>query len=225
MPAIHVGTRLERPPGPKYLQQLHFAELALPPPLPRSSTLARWRQDLPEGFAISLVAPRPTYVSSRGPFRFDDDLEAGVEWLLEAADALEVAALVIDTGAELTTGQRDRDLLTAYLSRLRQDRDRPIVWAPAGLWEPEDAEAMARRLGVSYGFDPLEAPPPVGPLTYGRLRAVGGRQRFTEGMLEDALDKLSQASSAEAYLAIDSSRSFREAAIAARLLQGSDEPT
>jgi hypothetical protein len=219
MPSIHIGTRLERPPGPKYLQTLHFAEMSLPPPLPRPATLARWRSNLPEGFAMALVAPRPTYVSRQGPLRFDADLEAAVDWLAAAGQALAVMALVLETGAELTTGQRDRDRLAAYVEHLRQRHDGTIVWAPTGLWEPDEAAAMALRLGLTYAFDPLEGPPPAGPLAYAHLRAVGGRQRLTEGMLEDALTQLGQAEASDAYLALDSSRSFREATMALQLLE------
>jgi uncharacterized protein YecE (DUF72 family) len=219
MPVLHVGTQLERPPGPKYLEELHFGELALPPPLPRPATLARWRKNLPTTFALALVAPRPTLVSSRGPLRFDEDLEAAVDWLGEAADALGAFALVLPTGADLTTGQRDRDLLAAYLERLPRPEGCIPVWAPSGLWEPDEAASQAQRLGVVYAVDPLESPIPEGPVGYARLRAVGGRRRFTEGMLDDTLEAVEASDNAEVYVAIESPRSFREATALQRMAQ------
>jgi uncharacterized protein YecE (DUF72 family) len=217
MPAIHAGAQLERPPGPKYLEELRFAEIALPAPLPRANTLARWRGNLPEDFLLSLVAPRPTFVSQRGPLRFDDDLEAAVEWLGEAAEALGARAVVLPTAAEVSTGPRDRDLLAAYVERLPRGAERLIVWAPTGLWEPDEAADQAGKLGLVYAFDPLEAPVPPGPVAYGRLRAIGGRQRLTEGMLEQVHDALASSAATEAMVAIESPRSFNEAVALQRL--------
>lgn len=222
MVSIHAGAQLERPPGPKYLDALRFAELALPAPLPRSASLRRWREKLPASFEIALVAPRPTRISPAGPMRMDADLEEAVEWLLEAADELRARALVFPTGAEITTGQRDRDRLATYFERIPKSDERPVVWAPTGLWEPEMAIPKAEAMGVIYGFDPLETAPPPGPWLYGRLRAVGGRQRFGEGMLYEVVDRLAASGSRDAYVAIESPRSFREATLLQRM---ADEST
>lgn len=211
MLTIHAGATLERPPGPKYRTALHFAELSLPAPLPRATTLGRWRTDLGDDVKVALVAPRPTMVSPQGPLHLDDDLGEAVAWLLDSADALAADALVFPTGPEITTGQRDRDRLARYFEQLPREPGRLLVWAPGGLWEPELAIPQAEALGVVYGFDPLESPAPPGPVAYGRLRAAGGRQRFGEGILVDVLDRLVDASVDEAYVAIESPRSFREA--------------
>ena len=48
--ALLAGASVERPPGAKYTAELRFAELAPSAPLPKPSTLRRWRHDLPEGF-------------------------------------------------------------------------------------------------------------------------------------------------------------------------------
>ena len=78
MPNVHAGALLERAPGPRYFARLHFAEVALRAPLPRPATLTRWRSALPEGFVLSIVAPKTSVVSAKGPLRFDDALEAGL---------------------------------------------------------------------------------------------------------------------------------------------------
>ncbi|MFW5925954.1 MAG: hypothetical protein ACOC9O_03805 [Myxococcota bacterium] len=217
MVTIHAGATLERPPGTKYQAALHFAELSLPAPLPRAATLGRWRADLGEDVEVALVAPRPTMVSPQGPLHLDDDLGEAVAWLLDAADALAARALVFATGPEITTGRRDRDRLARYFEQIPREPGRLLVWAPGGLWEPELAIPQAEALGVLYGFDPLESPPPPGPVAYGRLRAAGGRQRYGEGVLLDVLDRLVSAAVPEAYVAIESPRSFREASNLQRL--------
>lgn len=223
MTRIHAGATLDRPPGPKYRSALRFAEIALGAPLPRVATLARWREALGDDMELGLVAPRPTLVSPRGPLRLDDDLEDAVGWLLEAADALAVRALVFPTGAEVTTGQRDRDRLAAYFDRIPEVEGRLRVWAPAGLWEPDMAEAHARALGLVYGFDPLEAPVPAGPVAYGRLRAIGARRRFGEGLLFEVQDRLQACGAEEAYVTIESPRSFREAVALQQAIDGADD--
>ncbi len=206
---LYVGAQLDRPPGPKYVESLIFAELAPKPPLPKPKTLAGWRGGLPEGFVLSLVAPRAAVASRRGPMRFDEELEAGLGWFLEAAAALDARVLVVPTEADITTGQRDRDRLAAYFDRI--PRDRVVVWAPSGLWEPDQAHRLATKLGIQAAFDPLEDPVPPDPIVYGRMRAIGGRQRFTEGMLMDAFAEIVAAEPDEAFVAIESPRSFKEA--------------
>lgn len=210
MSRLYVGAQLERSPGPKYLEALNFAELALQPPLPRAKTLAGWREALPEGFVVSLVAPRPAVASSAGPMRFDEDMRAGLEWLLEAADVLGARAIVVPTEADTTTGQRDRDRLAAYFEHLPRE-GRLVVWAPTGLWEPEEAARFARRLGIQRAVDPLEDPPSDDEVPYARLRAVGARRRFSQDMLHEALAAVVASEPDEAFIAIESPRSFKEA--------------
>jgi uncharacterized protein YecE (DUF72 family) len=223
MPHVHAGAQLERAPGPRYVARLHFAEIILRAPLPRAATLGRWRTALPEGFALALVAPKTSVVSAKGPLRFDESLEAGFAWLCAAADALAARFVVIPTPASLTTGQRDRDLLAAYVERLRAHApERTIVWSPTGLWEPETAQAFAARLGIVCAFDPLESPAPSVPVAYARLEAIGGRQRFGDPILRDLADILDASEAGDIYLAIASPQSFQQAT---RLAQITSEST
>jgi uncharacterized protein YecE (DUF72 family) len=150
--------------------------------------------------------------------RFDDTLEEAFAWLLEAVEAVQPRAIVLATGSEITTGQRDRDRLASYVSRFPRVEGRALVWAPSGLWEADEARRQARRMDVVYGFDPLEDPVPPGPMAYARLRALGGRQRFTEGMIFDVLERLADSDAEEAFVAFESSRSFREARLMQQLV-------
>lgn len=210
MTTIHAGAQLDRAPGPKYVEALHFAELALVPPLPRPETLTEWRSRMPEGFVVSLVAPRPAVASSAGAMRMDEELEAGLRWLSDAAAALDARVIVVPTEADTTTGQRDRDRIAAYFDRVRSDA-RKVVWAPSGLWEADLARPFASKHGIELAFDALEDPVPEVEVVYARLRAIGGRQRFSEGMLEEAVERITEAGASEAFVAIISPRSFKEA--------------
>lgn len=217
---IHAGALLDRFPGRKYCEALDYCELSLEEPLPRPGTLAKWRARVGDGLHVALVAPPSTWASAAGPLRFDDDLEAGVSWLAQAADALAARAVVLATGKHLTTGQRDRGRLERWIERVGLAPGRDLVWSSGGLWEPETASRFARRLGVVCAFDPLVCEAPPGEVAYARLPAVGGRTKFTDAMLLDALDVIGRAEAARAFVAIDSPRSFREAKLLAKLAAG-----
>ena len=213
------GVLLERPPGPKYTSELRFAELAPQSPLPKPGTLAKWRQKLPEGFELALRAPDPCWQSPGGPLRPSPELDAGLGWLSEAADALQASMIVVATGPTVTTGARDRERLREYFGRVPRAEDRPVVWRPTGLWEPETVQAMARVLSVVGGFDAIDDPAPSSDVLYTSLLAEGFRRSFSHALLLEVLDKLQSSGASRAYITIESRQSFREA----RLLQALSE--
>lgn len=217
MTVIHAGALLDRGPGAPYVAAFRFAEIAPAEPLPRAGTLERWRETIPEGFVTSFVVPSAARKSAKGAFRFDDEMTAAFEWAVRAAEILRARFVVVPTGSELTTGQRDRDLLSAWVERFGATTERRIVWHPTGLWDREIALPFARKLGVLLAFDPLEAEPPAGPLLYARLRAIGLRTRFDETMLLDVLDALQSSDAEEAFIAIESGRAIKEASRLAAL--------
>lgn len=212
MTLFYAGAALDRAPGPKYLDALAFAEIAPAEPLPRATTVARWRDALREGFVTSFVVPAAARRSERGALRFDDAMRASFEWARESAEALGARFVVLPTGSDLTTGQRDRDLLAAWVEAFDAPDGRQIVWHPSGLWDPEIALPLARKLGLVLAFDPLETEPPddAEPV-YARLRAIGLRSRFPETLLLEALDSALASAAEEVFVAIDSPRSFQEA--------------
>jgi uncharacterized protein YecE (DUF72 family) len=210
------GSLLDRVPGRKYVQALRFAELTLRAPLPRPATLVSWRAKLPADFQVALRAPRASVVSKRGPLRSDPELDASLEWLIQAADAVGARAVVLPTPGDLTPGPRSRELLAAYVARLPRSAGRFYVWSPAGLWEPDDTNELCTRLGIVRAFDPLEMPRPTGDIVYAQLRAMGHRLSFSPAALEDALAVIGGAPTTQAFVSVDAARGFD---IARRLMQ------
>lgn len=210
MTEILAGANVERPPGKKYLKALPFAELVFTTGYPKIGSLTRWRESAPE-LEVAVVAPHGARKGKDGFYRFDADLSERFEWLMDAARALR-AHLVIPTGAELSTSKRDRERFRAYVGRVREEiTDHQVVWAPGGIWEDEIAHPFAADLGVLCAFDPLEDAAPAGDVAYARVRAVGARQRLSEGVLFDLVDRLLEAEYQRAYVALESPRSFQEA--------------
>jgi len=214
------GALLERPPGPKYTAELGFAELAPQNPLPKPGTLAKWRKGLPEGFELGLRAPEMTWNPPDGPLRPGTALDEGVSWLSEASEAMGASILVVATGATVTTGARDRDRLRAYFDRLPRRDSLTIVWRPAGLWEADSVQSVARSLGVTGGFDAIEDPVPKGDVVYGSLRAEGLRRSFSHAQLLEVIDNLQASDASRGYVTVDSPQSFREARLLQALYEG-----
>ena len=213
------GALLERPPGPKYTAELRFAELSPQAPLPKPGTLAKWRQKLPQGFELALRAPDTSWQSAAGPLRPSSQLDAGLAWLSEAADALQASMIVISTSAAVTTGARDRERLQEYFARIPRTEGRLIVWRPRGLWEAETLQTLASTLSVIGGFDAVDDPAPDADVVYASLLAEGLRRSFSHAQLLDVLDKLQSSAASRAFVTIESRQSFREA----RLLQALSE--
>ncbi|MFW2388730.1 MAG: DUF72 domain-containing protein [Polyangiales bacterium] len=213
------GALLERPPGPKYMAELRFAELAPQAPLPKPGTMARWRQRLPDGFELALRAPEACWTSKEGPLRESAELAAGLSWLTEAADALEASMIVVCPSADVTTGARDRERLREYFARVGRAEGRLVVWKPTGLWEPEAVQSVARTLSVVGGIDAIDDPVPNTDVVYASLLAEGLRRSFSHAQLLDVLDKLRSSRASRAFVTVESGQSFREA----RLLQALSE--
>ena len=165
---------------------------------------------MPEGFECALVAPKATFWSDKGPFREGPALDEGIAWLTAAREAMR-AHLVVPTTSALTTSARDRARLEGFFDRFDLPEGRYVVWAPGGLWEAELAHPFAADLDVICAYDPLQDDPPDGEIAYARLAALGGRRRFGEELLLEALDALSITGAETAYVVIDSPRAVSEA--------------
>jgi hypothetical protein len=209
MADLFAGCVLARLPSARALASARFIEFAPRSPLPTYGTLARIRKQASGWPALSLVAPRDTWSTPRGALRSGPELDAGVEWLTRVSDILSAFAIVLATGAELTTGERDRELLANFCERLRPT-GRTLVLAPRGLWEPEHAIPFAAQLGAVYGFDALEHDAPAGTVAYARVRPMGARPRLTEGHLAQIAERLANSGAERAYVSLESEQCVRE---------------
>lgn len=209
MTVVHIGAVLGSLPAGSYFETLSYAELALRSPLPRPSVLAKWRESIGD-IDVGLYVPRECSVSSKGPLRPDPDMERSMGWLDDAADALDARWVVLPTGADVTTGQRDRDLLRAYFERLRKNDRRRFAWAPSGIWEPVLAAKEAAVLGVTPVIDPLEARFTT-ERAYGRVRGIGARTRLSEGMMIELVERMRDPDLDEVVVVIDSARAVEDA--------------
>ena len=210
MNSILAGATLDRQPGPKYVQDLQFAEISLSGPVPKLGTLKKWRAGLGDAFRLAWVAPRAAIFSEEGKLHEGEELDEATAWLTERVEALGAFALVLPTGGRLTPGKRDRDRLARFFAAFGEPNFE-LVWHPTGLWEPESALQFARRVGVQFTCDPLEYDLPPGSLSYARIRAIGGRSRLGDGLLFDVADQLSVIGTGQLHVAIASNRAHREA--------------
>ena len=216
------GALLDRPPGPKYVAELGFAELSPSDPLPKPRTLAKWRQGLPTGFELALRAPAACWRSSAGPLRLDDELDVGLGWLAQASEALQPTLIVVATDASVTTGARDRERLRAYFDRIPRPNGALIAWKPRGLWEPAATQSMASTLSVIGGFDALDDPVPSQDVVYACLLAEGLRRSFSHSQLLQVVEKLQSSTATRAFVTVESAQSFREARLLQALFEGGE---
>ncbi len=206
-------------PGSKYCRELDLIELRLRAPLPRPSTLSHKRERFPNNLVFALQAPQNAIVSSSGPLRFDEDIRKGLDWTIKAAEALNADVVIIPTPVGFATSRRERDLLTAFASRLPRDRKLIWVWQPSGLWDPDKSYPFAEKLDLICAFDPLREPPPPGNILYARLPTIGAQTHVSESMLDAVLETLAQPHIKTAYAAFDSKRAFQQARQLKRLAQ------
>ncbi len=209
MADFFAGCLLDRLPGPRGQHPERFFEYAPRTPLPSYGTLARFRKQATHWPQLSLVVPKTTWMTPKGALRPGAELDAGVEWITRVSDIVTAFAIVLATGAELTTGERDRELLASFVERLKPT-GRTIVIAPRGLWELEHAAPFAAQIGAIYGFDPLEDEAPEGSIVYGRVRPMGARPRLTPGHLAQIAERVVAAGAERSFIAIESEQCAKE---------------
>jgi uncharacterized protein YecE (DUF72 family) len=155
-------------------------------PKPKDATLKKWRKEAGPTLNIALVAPKALSAVRPGPA-----LDEALARLLEAQRLLQARFLVVQTTTEVTPSQLNRERLAKVIERIRdglgEARDLVrIAWEPRGLWEPEDAASLAKKLGVDLAMDPLADPREPffhDVLRYWRLGTVGGRTEFPPARL------------------------------------------
>lgn len=192
----HVGLPLLEGSLERYAEKFDLVELRPGDSvLPKSSTLRSWRRKVPPSFVFSVVFPKVV-----GELKPSADLDAALETSLAAARDVEARCLVLATPPSLTPTDLNRKRLKALVERIPHDAV-TLAWEPRGLWEPEEAAALAADLDIVLVADPVREPAPKGPIAYFRLRGLGESTRLSPSAVDRVAAELH--ARREAYVVIE----------------------
>ena len=130
------------------------------------------------------------------------ELDQALEHALGVAREVEARCLVLATPPSVTPTELNRKRLKALVERIPHDAV-SLAWEPRGLWETEEAVAIADDLRYPCSSSMRrEKTAPKGPIAYFRLRGLGESTRLSPA----AIDKVAAELSArrEAYVVIES---------------------
>ena len=207
---LHIGQSRLRGDLSRYARGFDLLELrAEPGRIPRPAGLRRWAEQAPAGFVFSVVLPRR--VAALEP---SAEQERELESALRAADALGATWLVAQTPASVTPTERARRRLGELSERLPRD-GRRIAWEPQGLWEDEESERLAERLGLHLVRDLSRSVAAPGDVAYTRVRTWGESARLGAVRAQRVAERLVGHSEAFVVLetpgAAQGARALREA--------------
>jgi uncharacterized protein YecE (DUF72 family) len=207
---LHVGLTSLIGSVERYAERFDLLELRSEPKrLPPLKTLRKLRGSAPNLVMSLLIPPETT-----GPaLELPDRLQPSVE----AADALNAAWVVVQTGAEFGPSQRGRQRLQTLLERINRD-GRRLAWEPRGPWEPETAVRQAMTWGITLVQDLSVFPGTGEPLVYTRLRALGPGAALKSGALDHLAEEIAGAE--EAVVVVEGKPSGKARARIARVVLG-----
>src|SRR5439155_18521563 len=125
--------------------------------------------------------------------------------------------IVISTPPEVTPAAVWRDRLKRVIDKLPRDVTL-VVWEPHGLWETDDAAALAKKLGVILAVDASRDPVPEGQIAYVRLRALGETRSFGPSALERVVESIGPRR--DAYVVLETTSALTECKTLRRIAQG-----
>jgi uncharacterized protein YecE (DUF72 family) len=128
---------------------------------------------------------------------FDEALDVS----LSAARDVEARCLLIATPPSITPTDLNRKRLGAVIERLPHDAV-TVAWEPHGLWEAEEAFALADKLDLVVVVDAAREPAPKGAIAYFRLRGLGESTRLSPAALDKVAAELQPRR--EAYVIVES---------------------
>jgi uncharacterized protein YecE (DUF72 family) len=198
----------------QYFERLDLLELDLTfVEPPRDLALRRWKQDAPAGAGFTMLAwqlithdadtpgyarlPQPLPAEHRGmvgSFRVNDITRTAWMRTLAAARTLGADSILLQTPPAFSPSAANQDAMRRFFGEVvGKVDDLTLAWEPRGVWAPQQAEKLARELGVTYAMDPLqlEVDPPAGAIAYFRLYGMGlQRGRIDEGAMDQVADLL-----------------------------------
>ena len=201
---LRVGQPALRGDLTRYAQHFDLLELrAEPGTLPRPARLRGWAAAVPDGFVFSVALPRAVATLHGGP-----EADRALKFALRAAEALSAGWLVLQTPAAATPSSRTRRQLGEIAGRLRAEHQR-VAWEPRGVWDDEQAAAVATELRLHLVRDPTRDSPPPGRVLYARVLGLGGAHRFGLGTAQRLASCLSGRD--EVYVVLNAAGAIRAA--------------
>ena len=176
-------------PATRYFKEFLFVEVQeTHVALPGTGTIRRWRREAPKGFKFAMLAPRE--IGQEG-FREGKVTETALKALIEVGQELEATTAVFVAPAEFTSGRSNKSALKDFLAGVKKKFER-VVWEPPPSWDADDAEALARDVGVIAARDPLAHGTTASPVAYYRLPGPAGHKSRYE---DPAIEKLAELAS------------------------------
>jgi len=183
----------------KYATRFDLVEVRpVDTPIPKASTLRKWRKSVPPSFVFSVVLPRVVGELTPGPA-----LDQALATSLEVGAALEARCMVLATPPEVRPTATNKKRIAAIFERIPPEGIMRC-WEPAGIWEREDVLASARAMGVLPVFDVAREQPGPGPLAYTRLRALGKSAAMGQVTIERVAERLRRRR--EAFVVVEGPR-------------------
>ena len=159
---------------------------------PKLKALRQWRDGLPPNRGFGMFAPQ---VIAEDGFRDTEKVRRASVLLAHQVDALAPEVVVFRTPTAFAPSTANRDAMVRFLAT-HDLGERTIAWDPQGLWEPAQAAAQARAMGVLYAADPLSNDPlgegpefyaslGDGSAAYFRVTGMGRKHRVDDFALEE----------------------------------------
>jgi len=193
----HVGLPFLEGDLERYSEKFDLLELhPMDHGTPKPATLRTWRRKVPPSFVFSVVLPKVV-----GELRPSPSLDEAIEQSLAVARDVEARCLVVTTPATVTPTELNKKRLAALIEKLPDDAV-TIAWEPHGIWEPEEAVALAEKLDLVLVVDASREPAPKGAISYFRLRGLGEATRLSPAALDKVAAELQPRR--EAYVIVES---------------------
>lgn len=171
--------------------------------LPRPETVARWREQAPEGAIFSLKAwqlithdaaspgfrvleggYRPQVLERCGGFRDTDEVLAAWQALRELAGVLHARTVLFQSPPDFDPSVTHIQRMDRFFHGI--DRGRlQLAWAPPDGWPHKLIGEVCRRNRLIHCTDPFAVPPQSrGPIYYRLQGLTGYRHRYSDAELQ-----------------------------------------
>lgn len=193
---------------------------------PRAGAAARWAEQVRRLFPNAEPIPYVWHLVSHGPedglrehasrsmagppqafgqLQTNPEVEQAWDAVAQTFGALDAKRVVLRTPASVSPGPVGRGRIEAFVTS-RREQGFEVIWEPEGLWEPDQAAAFARSLGVPLIWRAFTGGRPVrseeddsilvGPDTWLRAEGMGRRPKLSADQIDALLEHLEAAPNA-----------------------------